>query len=146
MKQLLKSWLPIISGTKKFLAADLAFRLSRKINRRMYEVVFEGFIDPHNPESEQPDIVIYHKNESLRPVMIIEICDSENINASQRAIEMLSVIHCIDESFVYDLENDKWYLLKKGTGFFEESSFSELFDADLNRLLLHSGYQRLAVA
>src|SRR3954468_17739536 len=112
MKQLLKSWLPIISGTKKFLAADLSFRLSRKIDRRIYEVVFEGFIDSHNPESEQPDIVIYHKNDNLKPVMIIEICDRENIESTCHVIETLSMIYHIDESFVYDLENDKWYLLK----------------------------------
>jgi len=146
MKQLLKSWLPIISGTKKFLAADLAFRLSRNINRRTFEVVFEGFVDLHNPESEQPDIVIYHKNENLRPVMIIEICDVDNMENTTRAIEMLSVIYHIEESFVYNIADEKWYLLKKGSTRFEPGSYSEFFKTDLNKLLLHSGYLRLAVA
>lgn len=78
MKQLLKSWLPKISGTKKYLAVDIALQLSRIINRRKFEVVYEGFIDLHNIDSEQPDIVVYHKENNLQAVMIIEICSNEN--------------------------------------------------------------------
>ena len=146
MKHLLKSWLPVISGTKKFLAADLAHRLSRIIDRRKFEVVFEGFIDLHNIDSEQPDIVVYDKDENLRPVMIIEICDTAHVEASLRTIEILSNIYHIDESFVYDMENEKWFLFKKETLQAESGSFSEQFETDLNKLLHHNGYLRKAVA
>lgn len=146
MKNLLKSWLPLISGTKKFLAADLAHRLSRIINRRKFEVVYEGFIDLHNFDSEQPDIVVYNKEENLHAVLIIEICEKENLESTFRTIEILSRIYHIPESFIYDLENEKWFLLKNGSEKFETNSFSNYFDTDLNKLLHHNGYLRLAVA
>lgn len=145
MKHLLKSWLPLISGTKKFLAADLSHRLSRLINRRKFEVVYEGFIDLHNIDSEQPDIVVYDKEDNLHPVMIIEFCDNENAEDTFRTIEILSRIYHIRESFVYNIENNIWYELKNGEDAFGISTYSDFFKMDLNRLLHHSGYLRLEI-
>lgn len=146
MKQLLKSWLPLLSGTKKFLAADLAHRLSRIINRRKFEVVFEGFIDLHNIDSEQPDVVVYHKENNFHPVMIIEICDKENIESTMRTIEILSKIYHIEESFIYDLENKNWLLLKNNSQVYEKSGYSDYFDFDINKLSNQVSYFQHALA
>lgn len=141
MKQLLKSWLPIISGTKKYLAADLAHQLSRIINRRKFEVVYEGFIDLHNIDSEQPDIVIYDKENNLKAIMIVEICDNENFLSTRRTIEILSQIYQLEESFIYNMDTEKWYLIKKGDLAFEANSWSLYFWIDLNKLM----YQKTRV-
>jgi len=145
MKQLLKSWLPVISGTRKFLATDLAHRLSRVINRRNFEVVFEGFIDLHNINSEQPDIVVYNKEDALKPVMILEICDNQSQESTVRTMEILGSIYHVDETFIFNMESGTWLLYRNGGHVFEKTSYSRHFNTDLSRLLYVNGYFRIAV-
>lgn len=144
MKHLLKSWLSLLSGPKKFLAADLSHRLSRIINRRKFEVVFEGFIDLHNIDSEQPDVVVYHKEDNLRPVMILELCNKENLDATMRTIEIISKIYHIEESFIYEMESKTWYLLKLNSTVFEPRGYSDYFHIDINKLVSQASYFQLS--
>jgi hypothetical protein len=135
MKNLLKSWLPATSGTKKFLAAALSHKISKVLNRKKFEVVFEGFIDLHNFDSEQPDIVVYNKEENMNSVMIIEFCSKENLEPAFTTIEILSKIYHIRESFIYDIDKTTWHLLKNGSEKFEVNNFSEYFNMNMDQLL-----------
>jgi hypothetical protein len=145
MKQLLKSWLPVISGTRKFLATDLAHRLSRVINRRNFEVVFEGFIDLHNINSEQPDIVVYNKEDGLKPVMILEICDNQSQDSTLRTMEILGSIYHVDESFIFNMESGTWLLYRNESPEIEKTSYSRHFNTDISRLLYQHDHLRIAV-
>ncbi len=135
MKQLLKSWLPPAAGTKKFLAGNLAHRLSRILDRRKFEVVVEGFLDLHNTDSEQPDIIVYEKGSILKPVLMIELCGEAEFESTVRTMEILSGIYRVDESFVCQLDSGIW--LKTGLDFTvpETSSYSSNLRTDLNELL-----------
>lgn len=137
MNHLIKSWLPPGSGTKKFLAADLAHRLSRIINRRQFEVVLEGYIDLHNVESEQPDIVVYDKGNNLQSALIIELCDSQNLVFTIHTLEILLKIYGLNESFVYNYEQNCWLRISADQQVPVEDSYSVLFKTDLNDLIAH---------
>lgn len=135
MKHLLKSWLPPVAGTKKFLAANLAHRISRILNRRKFEVVVEGYLDLHNSDSEQPDIIVYEKDNGLKPVMMIELCGEPEYESTTRTMEILSGIYRVKESFVFHLATGKWLKTGLNHPITEESAFSSILKASLMDLL-----------
>jgi len=126
-----KSWKITTPPLKKLLSRTITHRLSQKLNKNLFEVVYEGFLDSHNPISEQPDVVIYSKQDYFKPVCAIEVCKASEL------LEMILIAknnlqtHHLREFFIYVHESDTWYLINNSNTPEIISSYSSLFSIDL---------------
>jgi len=134
MKLFEKSWLQPISGLKKFTAINLTYSLSRLLNRRKFEVVNESYIDLHDFNSEQPDIIIYDINADYKPALIIEMTDHENFDSTILKMKIISKVYHIPDAFVFDLDEQKWFRVNGNN--VQSSSLSEKFGFNLENVLL----------
>ncbi len=136
MKHFEKSWLSPLSGRKKFTAFNLSYSLSKLLDRKKYEVVNESYIDLHDLESEQPDIIIYDINADYKPALLIELTDHEGLDSTIRTMEIVSNLYHVPESFVFDFDKQNWYRVN-GSNVLPTSS-SEKFGLNLQSILSNS--------
>ncbi|MFZ4633129.1 MAG: hypothetical protein ACOYNO_02870 [Saprospiraceae bacterium] len=97
----------------------------------------ETDIDPGNPESKCPDLILQNNVLSTVPV-IIEIATHRgwrtDYNKMRRLIEETE--YGILEGFVYDFEKQEWHKYSKGKDVQDEiSSWSDVLRLDLKMLL-----------
>lgn len=133
MSTLKKSWTLPTAGYRKFIASVLAYALSKELDRKIFEVVHEGNIDLHNPESDTPDVIVYEKKNNAAPTLIVELCFNNNEEDTLRTVEIIRELYSVKEAFVYNIEADTW----RGCSPFQLvfSSSSKLFKIELNELL-----------
>lgn len=135
MAQLVKGWRGSTSGQKKFIASILAYELSRQLDRRRYEVVNESFIDINDLNSEQPDVVVYDKQDRYKPALVIECVSHDNRESAINTLDVLRTIYKLDEAFVYDIDHSDWYHLRNGVN---KEPFCKNFNFSM-QLLLNRG-------
>ena len=129
-----KSWKTTTPPLKKLLSRTITHSLSRQLNKTKFEVVFEGFLDPLNASSEQPDVIIYSKLENFRPVAAIEICTTEEFVEMLLLAKLLTESYKLKEFFIFNYEADQWYRLDEH-GIDKSSSVSSLLSVDLKRMI-----------
>ena len=71
MSLYLKNWFSQIDSHHKFLSSVITYGLSKKLDRYLFEVVNESYIDLTAIESDIADIVIYDLRNNLHPLMIL---------------------------------------------------------------------------
>jgi hypothetical protein len=133
MKYLEKSWAAAGSGQKKFLAAILTYGLSKVLRGKQFEAVNESFIDHNDADSERPDVVVYDLKNHFSPAIAIECASSADLDSTIHSMEMLSNLYHVPESFVLDMDQQKWYRISNEK--VESNSFSKSFSIDLKEVL-----------
>ncbi len=136
MKHFEKSWSQPLSGHKKFIAAMLSHSLSKLLNRRIFEVVNESFIDLQDWKSEQPDVIVYDIKDEYKPAMLIEFTDHAGLDSTIRTMEILSDLYHVPEAFIFDFETQKWFRINGHD--VQESASSEKFGFNLQNILSQS--------
>lgn len=132
MPQLKKSWLLPLSGQKKFITSVLGYRLSKEVDRGRFEVVTESFLDVHDLDSEQPDVVIYNKQKDYHADLIIENVTDDDLENAIRSMEIFRKIYHISEAFVLNISKMEWYKVGDTT---TRSDYSNVFNIKLDTLL-----------
>ncbi len=132
----IKTWSSPNDSEQKFLAAVLAYGLSKKLNRRSFEAVNESHIDIFDFESDIADVVVYDINNYYKPALIVEFCREEEIQSTLRTVEIIAEIYGVKESFVYNTTSGVWYKISSKTVAF--TSDSTLFRLALQQLVSHS--------
>ena len=133
MSTLKKSWALPTAGYRKFIASVLSYALSKELDRKKFEVVHEGNIDLHNPESDTPDVIVYDKKNNASPALIVELCFNNNEEDTLRTVEIIRELYAVKEAFVYNIEADTWKCFTPDEVVF--TSTSNLFKIELNELL-----------
>lgn len=103
-----KNWQSSIATTKKFLSRQITHRLSRKLDTSKFEAVYDGVLDVFNPFGEEPDVVVYKKENGIQPVVAIEICKKEDLLEMSIYARQLMIQHKLKEFFFYDVDEDCW--------------------------------------
>ena len=121
------------SGYRKFIASVLTHALSREIARKNFEVVLEGNLDLHNPESDAPDVIVYAIHNNYAPTQMIELCDNASEQSTLKTMEIIREIYFVKEAFVYNYEKEVWYNCNSFQ--LQLSSYSNQFQIELDDLL-----------
>ncbi|HNP97448.1 MAG TPA: hypothetical protein PKK99_00250 [Bacteroidia bacterium] len=119
------TWLTSSGTTKKFLSRQLTHYLSRLLDRNKYEAVYEGGLDVFNSSSEEPDVVVYQKENGLQPLMAIEICNSADVDSLNRRVCQLMDRFRLREFFLYAMDEKRWYKHTANSNHFIPSSVSD---------------------
>lgn len=101
------------------------------------EALPETDIDPGNPESKCPDILL-RDNSAVAVKMIIEIATHLGARTDFKKLRKLidETEYGIEEGFVYDFEQKAWMKYSKKAGVVSENpSWSDVLTFDLNTLL-----------
>ena len=109
MSLYLKNWFSQIDSHHKFLSSVITYGLSKKLDRYLFEVVNESYIDLTAIESDIADVVIYDLRNHLHPLMIIELCDQASESITLSTVEIISKIYQFKESFVYNTSTSVWH-------------------------------------
>lgn len=133
MATLEKGWTLPEAGYRKFISSLLTYALSRKLDRKKFEVVHEGNLDLHNPDSDTPDVIVHDIEDSYNPVLMVVICFDANEKDTLRTVEIIREIYAVKEAFVYNIESDHW--ISCTSSMFAFTSYSALFKVELNQLL-----------
>lgn len=103
----------------------------------MLEALPETDIDPGNPDSKCPDIILRDNNRQIVPV-IIEIATHFGANTDLKKLRNLiqDTEYGIEEGFVYDFEKGIWLKYSRNKGVETESpSWSEILKVNLADIL-----------
>jgi|GEM_PF-3356724 len=138
MIHLEKSWLPPIAGRKKFFTSAFYHRLSQEIDKKKYDIVYEGYADPLDLDSEQPDVVVYDKKNSVNPVLLIEFCNDNNEEDVLRTIQVIREVYEAKEAYVYNFQSDRWFKFSNMPEQKPGPSFSNLLGIDMNKIFSNS--------
>lgn len=133
MIHLEKSWLPPIAGRKKFFSSAFYHKLSQELDKKKYEVVYEGYADPFDLDSEQPDVAVYDKMNSVNPVLLIEFCNNSNEEDVLRTIQVIREVYEAKEAYVYNFQSERWYKFSNALEQKSDTSFSTLLGIDMNQ-------------
>ncbi|MEP7170566.1 MAG: hypothetical protein ABI855_14445, partial [Bacteroidota bacterium] len=133
MVHLEKSWLPPIAGTKKFFSSAFYHKLSQELDKKKYDIVYEGYADPFDLESEQPDVVVYDKKDSVTPALLIEFCNDNNEEDVLRIIQVIREIYEAKEAYIYNFQSDRWFSFSNADKQKSDVSFSKLLGIDMNQ-------------
>lgn len=101
------------------------------------EALPETDIDPGNPDSKCPDIILRDNARQMVPV-IIEVATHFGANTDLKKLRNLihDTEYGIEEGFVYDFEKGIWLKYSKNKGVETESpSWSEILKVDLTGIL-----------
>ncbi len=135
MSHLYKSWQNPDSGQKKFLSSTLMYHLSKNINKDLFEAVNESYIDVTDINSEQPDLVIYDKQNKFRPALIIECVSDVDEADAIRTIEILCSIYHIKEGFIYNFEREHWKKVGSDSTLIASNAHSDVLGINIDRTL-----------
>jgi hypothetical protein len=124
-----KSWTINTPPQKKYLSRLITYNLSRRLNRKLFEVVFEGYLDLFNPASEQPDVVVYSLSAMLIPVVAIEVCSKDELFEARLMAKRLVGQYRVDEFFIYEYINRHWFRITKDAEL--QISFSDILSLEL---------------
>lgn len=119
---------------KKLLFGLEARYVAGKIN---LEPLPETDIDPGNPESKCPDLILQDEEKATVPV-IIEIATNRGWKTDFAKLRRLmdETEYGIEEGFVLNFEKGEWHKYSKNKGVVEERpSWSEVLKVDLDALL-----------
>jgi Uma2 family endonuclease len=97
----------------------------------------ETDIDPGNPESKCPDLILQDNTNSTVPI-VIEIATRRGWRTDFAKMRRLidETEYGIQEGFVYDFQQNEWHKYAKGKGIVENApSWSEVLRLDLKTLL-----------
>ncbi|MEP7168621.1 MAG: hypothetical protein ABI855_04570 [Bacteroidota bacterium] len=133
-----KKWNLPLSGKKKFFATLFFHCLFGVIDKKIFDIVFEGFIDQLDINSEQPDLVVHDKKSGFKPVVLVEFCSKDNENDVLKTAKIMCHIYGIPESFIYNLESKKWYKFSRAGEEESVASYSDFIEINLNRILQDS--------
>lgn len=127
-----QSWSDPLASTKKFLAREIMYKVSKQINALNFEVVLDGDLDLFNKTNDQPDVVIYQHQKNFSPVIAIEITTSERFaECSARALTLFNV-YSLQEYLLYNLVEDRWYSIRENNSVFSIAVKSEFLNIPLN--------------
>ncbi|MCU0345940.1 MAG: hypothetical protein MUC59_03275 [Saprospiraceae bacterium] len=101
------------------------------------EALPETDIDPGNPESKCPDIIL-RDNERLLVPVIIEVATHFGARTDLKKMRNLieNTEYGIEEGFVYDFEKSTWMKFSKEKGLETDNpSWSNILSVDLSRIL-----------
>ena len=138
MVHLEKSWLLPVAGRKKFFTSAFYHRLLQEVDRKKFDAVYEGYADPSDLDSEQPDVVIYERKNGLKAALLVEFCSDNNEEETIRTMDIISKIYKAKESYVYNFQSGRWFRFS-GTGEKESlTSYSNLLGIDMNTTITNS--------
>ncbi len=138
MIHLEKSWLPPIAGRKKFFSSAFYHKLSQELDKKRFDIVYEGYADPFDLDSEQPDVVVYDKKNSINPVLLIEFCNNSNEDDVLRTIQVIREVYEAKEAYVYNFQSDRWFKFSNATEQKSDAAFSSLLGIDMNKIFSNS--------
>ena len=95
-------------------------------------MVTESFLDVHDLDSEQPDVVIYNKQKDYHADLIIENVTDDDLENAIRSMEIFRKIYHISEAFVLNISKMEWYKVGDTT---TRSDYSNVFNIKLDTLL-----------
>ncbi|NUQ26035.1 MAG: hypothetical protein HUU34_18960 [Saprospiraceae bacterium] len=101
------------------------------------EALPETDIDPGNPESKCPDLVL-RDNLSFTVPIIIEVTTNFGYKTDLLKAKKLidETAFGIEEAFIYNFESDTWYKYSKKGGIAEvQRSFSDILQLDLSQFI-----------
>ena len=126
-----QSWADPLAATKKFLAREIMYKLSRQVDMAKYEVVLDGDLDLFNKTNDQPDLVVYQRKSNFSPVIAIELSTKERFNDSNlRALNQFTM-YGLKEYLIYNLDEDRWYSISGNKNVFAITSTSEVLKVSL---------------
>ena len=134
MVHLEKSWLPPIAGRKKFFSSAFYHKLSQELDKKRFEIVYEGYADPFDLDSEQPDVAVYDKENPINPVLLIEFCNNSNEEDVLRTIQIIREVYEAKEAYVYNFQSGKWFKFSNVPEQIPDASFSTLLNIDMNKI------------
>lgn len=135
MSVLLRNWQDPLTGKKKFISSVLLYHLSKRVDKARFEVVQEGYLDLMDLNSDQPDIIIYDKENGYHPVMLIEMVHAGEWEKMAGNIAVLKQLYQLKETFLYDLDSGKWSAIDTASiqsGFDYSRTFNIYLDSILN--------------
>jgi len=135
MIHLEKSWLPPIAGRKKFFSSAFYHKLSQELDKKRFDIVYEGYSDPFDLDSEQPDVIVYDKKNSVHPVLIIEFCTDSSEEDVLRIIQVIREVYEAREAYVYNVESERWFKFSNVTEETPNTSFNTILGIDLKQIL-----------
>lgn len=105
-----------------------------------YFVLPETQIDPADPHTLAPDVVVFEKHEDLhrlKPVIFIEIERAARIKKNISKCDEIMKRYGVQESFVFNYETNTWYKILDTTiePQTESPSYSDLLHVDLDTFL-----------
>jgi hypothetical protein len=133
MVHLEKSWLPPIAGRKKFFTSAFYHKLSQEIDKKRFDIVYEGYADPFDLDSEQPDVVVYDRKGGFGPALLIEFCNDSNEEDVLRTIQVIREVYEAKEAYVYNFQSDRWFKFSNVPEQKSVTSFSNLLGLDMNK-------------
>jgi hypothetical protein len=128
-----KMWKASTPPLKKLFAKTITHQLSRNLDKKNFEVVFEGFLDSQIQSIEQPDVVIYSKLHGLAPLVAIEICQKEEVPEMMIIGKRLTETYSLKEFFIFDNGSDIWYRIDRN-GNESINSMSAFLSLDLKNM------------
>jgi hypothetical protein len=134
MTHLEKSWLPPIAGRKKFFSSSFYHKLSQELDKKRFDIVYEGYADPFDLNSEQPDVVVYDKKNSVNPILLIEFCNDENEEDVLKTMQVMSEVYEAKEAYVYNFQSDQWFKFCNLPEQKSNTSFSNFLGIDMNKI------------
>jgi hypothetical protein len=133
MVHLEKSWLPPIAGRKKFFSSTFYHKLSQQLDKKRFEIVYEGYADPFDLDSEQPDVVVYERKSGIGPALLIEFCNDSNQEDVLKTVQVISKVYEAKEAYVYNFQSDRWFSFVNVPEQKPETSFSRLLGIDMKK-------------
>jgi Uma2 family endonuclease len=102
-----------------------------------YEPLPETDIDPGNPESKCPDLILSDNTNATVPV-IIEVATNRGWRTDFSKMKRLidETEYGIQEGFVFNFEKGEWHRYSKTVGTMEEGATSDILGIDLKSLML----------
>jgi hypothetical protein len=101
-----------------------------------FEPLPETDIDPGNPESKCPDLIL-QDNEAATVPVIIEVATNRgwrtDLSKMRRLID--DTEYGIQEGFVFNFEKVEWHKYSKSKGVEEGASWSDVLGIDLKEML-----------
>ena len=121
METLTKRWTNNIAASKKFLSRHITHSLSHLLDRKKFDVVYEGNIKAG--DENEPDVIVYDKA-NLSPLMAIEVCEHEEVGQFIHTAQNLMESSGLKEFFIYDRDQNSWTNLHRESKSFVISSSS----------------------
>jgi hypothetical protein len=138
MVHLEKSWLLPIAGRKKFFTSAFYYRLLQELDRKKFDAVYEGYADPYDLDSEQPDVVIYDRKDVSKAALLVEFCSDSNEEDTIRTMDIISKIYKAKEAYVYNFQSGRWFKFSNPDEQVSTTSYSNLLGIDMNKTIADS--------
>lgn len=126
-----KSWEDPLAATKKFLAREIMYRLSKQVEPTNFEVVLDGDLDLFNKTDDQPDIAIYARKSNFAPVIGVVLSTKARFSETSKKATSQFNLYGLKEFLIYSIDEDRWYSISEKNQIFGITNNSEILKISL---------------